>query len=119
MNPPESLELAKVDEGDLRLALLAIEPMLVGHGGGLEITGIEGGVVSVSFLGACESCPAIAVTYAGLVRTYLLQVQGVSEVRTDQVHASAKALDRIARALGAPPVLRVRANDGPEDRFSH
>jgi Fe-S cluster biogenesis protein NfuA len=113
MTSPDSHVIHSVDEGELQLALQAIAPMLVGHGGDLELTGNDEGIVSVAFRGACESCPAIAVTYAGLVRTYLLQVSGVREVRTNQVHASARALDRIAGALGSP---RLREHPQQDNR---
>lgn len=62
------------------------------------------GVVEVHFEGACESCPAMAVTFAGLVRTRLLAVDGVTRVDAPQVHASPVTLNRIARKLGGTVV---------------
>ncbi len=61
----------------------------------------DDGTVHVSFAGVCETCPSIAVTYAGLVRTTLLDVPGVHRVVADQVHASPRSLNRIAKMLGA------------------
>ena len=53
------------------------------------------------FTGVCGTCPSIAVTYAGLVRTTLLDVPGVHRVVADQVHASPRSLNRIAKMLSA------------------
>lgn len=91
----------EVHEEDLLEALSEIRPLLRGHAGDLTIDSVSEGVVTVQFHNACQSCPAISVTFAGLVRSRLMQVTGVREVRSGQVHASAKALDRIAVTLGA------------------
>jgi Fe-S cluster biogenesis protein NfuA len=90
---------------DLEQALGRIRPLVIGHGGDIAIVGIEGGVVTVEMSGACEACPNIAMTYAGPVRSFLMEVVGVREVKCGRVHASRRALDRIARALGARPFL--------------
>ncbi|WP_275778086.1 NifU family protein [Paenarthrobacter sp. Y-19] len=101
-------------EEDLQEALSYIRPLLKGHSGDLTILGVEDGVVTVAFHNACHSCPAISVTFAGLVRSRLMQVDGVQDVRSSQVHASRRALDRIAATLGgsahyrpAQPALRT------------
>jgi Fe-S cluster biogenesis protein NfuA len=88
-------------EEDLQEALTFIRPLLKGHSGDLTIAGIEDGVVTVEFHNACHSCPAISVTFAGLVRSRLMQVEGVRGVKSGQVHASQRALDRIAATLGS------------------
>ncbi len=85
---------------DLQEALAYIRPLLKGHSGDLTIEGVEDGVVTVAFHNACHSCPAISVTFAGLVRSRLMQVGGVKDVKSSQVHASRRALDRIAATLG-------------------
>ncbi|WP_422758094.1 NifU family protein [Paenarthrobacter sp. C1] len=88
-------------EEDLQEALSYIRPLLKGHSGDLTIAAVEDGVVTVDFHNACHSCPAISVTFAGLVRSRLMQVDGVKGVRSSQVHASQRALDRIAATLGS------------------
>jgi Fe-S cluster biogenesis protein NfuA len=93
--------LQDVHEEDLFEALSEIRPLLKGHAGDLTVDSVSEGVVTVQFHNACQSCPAISVTFAGLVRSRFMQVAGVKEVRSAQVHASAKALDRIAATLGA------------------
>lgn len=81
-------------------ALRSIRPRLRGHAGDMQAE-IDGeGTVHVRFEGVCETCPAIAVTYAGLVRTTLLGVPGVRRVESAQVHASPRTLNRIATMLG-------------------
>ncbi|WP_448005565.1 NifU family protein [Agromyces bauzanensis] len=92
---------ATIDPVALERALVEIRPRLRGHAGDMSVQAEEGGKVSVHFEGACESCPAMAVTFAGLVRTTLLDVEGVTSVDAPQVHASPRALNRIAVALGA------------------
>lgn len=93
-------------EMDLQEALSYIRPLLKGHSGDLTIAGVKDGVVTVDFHNACHSCPAISVTFAGLVRSRLMQVDGVIDVRSSQVHASRRALDRIAATLGGPAHYR-------------
>jgi Fe-S cluster biogenesis protein NfuA len=105
-------------EEDLQEALAYIRPLLKGHSGDLTIASVEDGVITVDFHNACQSCPAISVTFAGLVRSRLLQVDGVREVRSGQVHASRRALDRIAATLGSSshyrPSLPLRSKQTPD-----
>lgn len=82
-------------------ALQLIRPRLRGHGGDMQAEIDDTGTVHVHFDGVCRTCPAMAVTYAGLVRTTLLDVPGVSRVAASQVNASPRALNRIAGMLGA------------------
>jgi Fe-S cluster biogenesis protein NfuA len=84
-------------------AMANIRPLVLGHGGNIEIVDIDNGVVTVEMTGACEACPNIAMTYAGPVRTFLMEVPGVSDVKCRRVHASKRSLNRIAQMLGARP----------------
>ena len=59
------------------------------------------GILSVKLSGACGACPNMAMTYVGLIRSYLMEVTGVREVLCEQVRASPRSLARIARLLGA------------------
>lgn len=85
-------------------ALAEIRPRLRGHAGDMRAELDENGTAHVRFEGACATCPSIAVTYAGLVRTTLLGVPGVHRVNAEQVHASARSLNRVAALLGAREV---------------
>jgi Fe-S cluster biogenesis protein NfuA len=90
----------------LEAAFARIRPLILGHGGDIEIAHISPeGVVSVKLVGACKACPNIAMTYVGPIRTYLMEVDGVAEVRCEQVNASLKTLDRLARRLGSRPLI--------------
>ncbi|CAN0583179.1 unnamed protein product, partial [Laminaria digitata] len=44
-------------------ALESIRPMLASHGGDVELVAIELPRVTVRFLGACDGCPASALTF--------------------------------------------------------
>ena len=89
-----------VDPEQLQEALRFVRPRLRGHAGDLTATVNDQGDVLIEFYGACESCPSMAVTYAGLVQTYVEAVPGVRSVRAPQVHASPLALASIRRRLG-------------------
>jgi Fe-S cluster biogenesis protein NfuA len=93
-----------IDQEQFDRVLANVRSLARGHGGDLSVTDIEDGIVSIAFHGACEACPNIAMTYVGPVRTALLQVPGVRQVRSADVHASSRALARIARALGAAEI---------------
>ena len=49
-------------------ALDTIRPMLAGHGGNVELVAVEPPVAEVRFLGACDGCPASALTFYGGVK---------------------------------------------------
>jgi Fe-S cluster biogenesis protein NfuA len=93
-----------VDPIALSKALSYLGALLDGHAGGIEIVGVDNGVVDVTFTRACERCPNLPMTFVTTVRDTLLQVPGVVEVRSTDVHASERTLHRIALALGARPV---------------
>jgi Fe-S cluster biogenesis protein NfuA len=87
---------------DLAAAVARVRPLILGHGGDIAVTGIsDEGVVSVALSGACKACPNMAMTYVGPIRTTLMEVDGVTEVRCKQVNAGPRALARLARLLGA------------------
>lgn len=93
---------ALVSLDELHVALAKVRPLILGHGGDIEIVGVgDDGIVSVRLAGACKACPNMAMTYVGPIRTYLMQVEGVTGVECRQVRASTRALDRIARLMGA------------------
>jgi Fe-S cluster biogenesis protein NfuA len=83
-------------------AMARIRPLILGHGGDIAIEE-AGGVVSVRLFGACRACPNMAMTYVGPVRSFLMEVPGVIEVKCEQVHAGPRALARLAGMLGARP----------------
>jgi Fe-S cluster biogenesis protein NfuA len=48
-------------------ALDEVRPYLVAHGGGVELLGVEEGVVHLRLEGACNGCPSSAVTLRSAV----------------------------------------------------
>lgn len=88
----------------LAAALAEVRPLILGHGGDIVLDPVgEDGVVHVRLSGACKACPNMAMTYVGPIRTRLMQVEGVAEVRCAQVKAAPRALARMAALLGARP----------------
>jgi Fe-S cluster biogenesis protein NfuA len=95
---------APVDQAALATALAQVRPLILGHGGDIEVERVdEAGIVHVRLIGACKACPNMAMTYVGPVRTGLMQVEGVTEVRCEQVNAGPRTLARLAGLLGARP----------------
>ena len=93
-----------VERSAVDRALDSVRPFILGHGGDAVVANITAeGVVEITFTGACRACPNIAMTFAGPVRTALMQVPGVTGVTSANVHAGPRALARMARLLGAHP----------------
>lgn len=84
-------------------ALQAIRPMLDSHGGDVEIVAIEPPRVDVRLLGACDGCPASALTfYSGVKKAIQDAIPEISEVKQvkglgggspDQVHFASPFAD--------------------------
>ena len=77
-------------------ALDTVRPMLASHGGDAELVSVEDATATVRFLGACDGCPASALTfYAGVKKAIQEQVPQITDVKQakglgggggDQVH---------------------------------
>ena len=80
-----SLDIASMEEGLLE-AIDAIRPALQSDGGDIVYTGLdEDGVVHVSLVGACGTCPVSMMTLkAGVERIIMDRVPGVTEVVADE-----------------------------------
>ena len=70
--------LAEDESGDanelVEEALEEIRPYVHSHGGEMELIAIEGGVVTLSLMGACDGCPSSQVTLT----------QGVEQILRDR-----------------------------------
>ncbi|HVM00723.1 MAG TPA: NifU family protein [Egibacteraceae bacterium] len=70
--------LGEDDQGDamelVQEALEEIRPYVHSHGGEMELIGIEGGVVTLELMGACDGCPSSMVTLT----------QGVEQILRDR-----------------------------------
>ncbi len=79
-----ALDLVGMEEGILE-AIDAIRPALQSDGGDIAYRSVDpDGVVHVSLLGACGSCPVSTMTLkAGVERIIMDRVPGVTEVVAD------------------------------------
>src|SRR4051794_41263560 len=76
-------------------ALDEVRPYLLAHGGGVELLGIDDGVVKLRLDGACNGCPSSAVTPRSAVEGAILRAapdvpplhaQGVGQPRPPAIH---------------------------------
>ncbi len=66
-------------------ALDTIRPQLESHGGDVELVSVEAPVVTVRFLGACDGCPASALTFYSGVKTAILDhIPEITEVKQEK-----------------------------------
>jgi Fe-S cluster biogenesis protein NfuA len=80
-----ALDTAEMEEGILE-AIEAIRPALQSDGGDIVFRNLdEDGVVHVTLVGACGSCPVSMMTLKGGVERIIMdRVPGVTEVVTDE-----------------------------------
>jgi Fe-S cluster biogenesis protein NfuA len=55
----------------VRRALDSVRPSLASHGGGVELLGVEDGIIRLRLEGNCNGCPSSGDTLRGLVETAL------------------------------------------------
>ena len=80
----------------IEVALESIRPMLASHNGDVELVRVAPPAIEVRFLGACDGCPASALTFhAGVKKvvqdacpeiTEIVQVRGSGSNRAEGVH---------------------------------
>lgn len=80
----------------LEAALDGVRPILASHGGDVELIAVRPPAIEVRFTGACDGCPASALTFHAGVRkavaeacpeiTDIVQVKGLGGSRNDSVH---------------------------------
>ena len=80
-----ALDTAEMEEGILE-AIEAIRPALQSDGGDIVFRNLdEDGVVHVTLVGACGTCPVSMMTLKGGVERIIMDsVPGVTEVVTDE-----------------------------------
>jgi nitrite reductase/ring-hydroxylating ferredoxin subunit/Fe-S cluster biogenesis protein NfuA len=82
----------------VEMALHSVRPMLASHGGNVELVGIEPPAIEVRFTGACDGCPASALTFhAGVKKAVQDACPEITEIR--QVKG-------LANGSGAPGGVR-------------
>jgi nitrite reductase/ring-hydroxylating ferredoxin subunit/Fe-S cluster biogenesis protein NfuA len=66
----------------VEMALVAVRPLLAGHGGDVELVAVEPPVAELRFLGACDGCPASTLTfYAGVKKAIEESVPEITDIR--------------------------------------
>lgn len=66
----------------IEMALDTVRPMLAGHGGDVAIVAIEPPAVELRLTGACDGCPASAMTfYAGIRQAIATHVPEITVIR--------------------------------------
>jgi Fe-S cluster biogenesis protein NfuA/nitrite reductase/ring-hydroxylating ferredoxin subunit len=92
-------------EARVRGALDEVAPYLGSHGGGVELLGVEDGVVRLRLEGSCNGCPSSTMTLKLAIE--------------DAIHKAAPDIDRIeaegaVAPVAAPPLLRIEVANAPD-----
>jgi Fe-S cluster biogenesis protein NfuA len=58
-------------ESRVRMAIDAVRPALKGHGGGVELLGVEDGIIRLRLEGNCNGCPSSSQTLRNLIEAAL------------------------------------------------
>jgi Fe-S cluster biogenesis protein NfuA len=75
------MQEAKIEEERIEQALAKVRPMLQRDGGNVELVGVEGTIVKVRLVGACQGCPMSQMTLkAGIERFIKQEVPEITEV---------------------------------------
>lgn len=80
-----------------------LRPGLAAHAGGIELVGVDNGVVTLRYTGMCTGCHLRPLTTAAIVRPALLSIDGVTAVQIEGSRISAEAEARLAAALASDP----------------
>jgi Fe-S cluster biogenesis protein NfuA len=79
-----------------------LRPALDAHAGGVELVGVEEGVVRLRFTGMCTGCHLRPLTMASTIRPALLDLEGITAVEAEGSRISAEAEARLADAFAIP-----------------
>ena len=91
-------------------ALDTIRPMLASHGGDVELVTVEAPAVEVRFLGACDGCPASAMTfYSGVKQAIADNVAEITEIK--QVKGIARATSDTQVIQFTSPFAKFKSGD--------
>jgi Fe-S cluster biogenesis protein NfuA len=86
----------------IREPLADLRARIQAHGGDVRARATEEGDLEVRFLGACQGCVALPLTFLGVVRPRLKEALPTGRVICSQVSVSPHAMDRISSLLSTP-----------------
>ncbi|MBV1703914.1 MAG: NifU family protein [Hyphomicrobiales bacterium] len=93
-------------------ALDAVRPTLASHGGDVELVSVAPPAVEVRFLGACDGCPASALTfYAGVKKAIAEAVPEITEIKQARGLGGAKGAGANGGAHFVSPFAAGKARD--------
>lgn len=76
-----------------------LQPALDAHAGGVELVGVEDGVVRLRFTGMCTGCHLRPLTMTSTIRPALLDLEGITAVEAEGSRISVEAEARLADAF--------------------
>ena len=84
-------------------ALDEVRPYLVAHGGGVELLGVDDGVVHLRLEGACNGCPSSALTLKSAVEEAIMRAApDVERIEAEGADVATSALLQIEIACPVP-----------------
>lgn len=97
-------------EARVHEALQEVRPYLDSHGGGVELVGVEDGVVRLRMFGSCDGCPSSAMTLKLAIE------DAIHKAAPDVVEVEAEGVSAPAAPAG-PTLLQLEVSDavrGPD-----
>ena len=85
---------------DCASAIADLNGHIRSHGGLVEAVALDDDGLTVRMQGLCSSCPAWPATLYGLIRPYVHDTLGITEVRVEGRRLSSAAALRLQSALG-------------------
>jgi Fe-S cluster biogenesis protein NfuA/nitrite reductase/ring-hydroxylating ferredoxin subunit len=89
-------------------ALDEVRPYLDSHGGGVELVGVEDGVVRLRMFGSCDGCPSSAMTLKLAIE------DAIHKAAPDVVEVEAEGVSAPAAPAG-PTLLQLEVSDAVRD----
>ncbi|HYI36676.1 MAG TPA: NifU family protein [Thermoleophilaceae bacterium] len=86
-------------------ALEGVRPYLDSHGGGVQLVGVEDGIVRLRLKGSCEGCPSSTMTLKLAIE------DAIRKVAPDVVDIEAEGVSGSAPAPGPTKLLQIEVSD--------
>ncbi len=92
-------------EARVQQALDKVRPYLRGHGGNVEILGVDGETVRLRLIGSCDGCPSSAATIKQTIEEAILaRAPEVTTIQVEGLPAAAPLIDDRHARLALPIV---------------